>query len=70
MAPLGRFWIPFWRPLDFKGVPKSIIFCIKSIKGCPGRRLATKMFLGWILDAKIGGLGKPKATFRIIPVVI
>ena len=25
-APLGRFVVPFWRPLDFEGVPISIIF--------------------------------------------
>ena len=25
-SPLGQFWVPFWRPLDFKGVPKSIVF--------------------------------------------
>ena len=24
------------------------------------------MFLGWILDAKMGGVGKPKQAFRII----
>ena len=26
LAPLGRFWVPFWRPLDFEGVSTSIIF--------------------------------------------
>ena len=26
LAPLGGFRAPFWRPLDFEGVPKSIIF--------------------------------------------
>ena len=24
VAPLGRFRVPFWRPLDFEWVPKSI----------------------------------------------
>ena len=26
LTPLGRFWLPLWRPLDFEGVPKSINF--------------------------------------------
>ena len=26
LAPLGRFGVPFWRPLDFEGVPKSVVF--------------------------------------------
>ena len=26
LAPLGRFWVPFLTPLDFEGVPKSIVF--------------------------------------------
>ena len=26
LAPLGRSWVQFWRPLGFEGIPKSIIF--------------------------------------------
>jgi hypothetical protein len=29
LAPLGRFWAPFWPPSDFEGVPKSH-FCAKD----------------------------------------
>ena len=30
VAPLGRFWVPCWTPLDFEGVLKSIIFPVKA----------------------------------------
>ena len=30
LALLGRFWIPFWRPLDFEGVSQIDNFHIKS----------------------------------------
>ena len=26
LGPLGRFWIGFWRPLDFEEIPKSTVF--------------------------------------------
>ena len=29
-APLGRFGLPCWRPLDFEGVPKSTFFAQNS----------------------------------------
>ena len=69
LAPLARFWIPFWRPLDFEGShnrPFSHKIKINHQKGCPGRRLDKKMICGWILDAKMIGSEKQKQAFRII----
>lgn len=31
LEPIGRFWAPFWRSLDFEGVPESIIFAQSNI---------------------------------------
>ena len=69
-APLGWFWVPFWRPLHFEGVPKSIIFNKSNIKPerrCAGKCLDKTGFLK-IFDVKMGGLDEPKQAFRIIPV--
>ena len=32
LAPLGRFWIQLWRPLDFEGIPKPTILVKKQNK--------------------------------------
>ena len=63
-------WIPFWRPLDFEEVPKSIVFAYnqsKVIKKGVQEGVLKKHIFGLILDAKMGGLEEPKQAFRIRP---
>ena len=68
-----RFCCPFWHPLDFEGVSKSIIFesdeheITKKKRGVQ-EGVLKNMFWGWILDTKMGGYKSQKQAFCIIHV--
>ena len=59
LAALGLFLVPFWRPLDFEGVPKSTIFetSQKQMRKMRSKkRVGQIMICSLIFHAKIGGL--------------
>ena len=69
LAPLGGFGDPFGRPLDFEGVPKSIIFVQdqhKSSKKWPPGAVPEKT---WNYDGKLmrkwGALSCKKEVFSL-----
>ena len=66
LAPLGRFVVPFWRPLDFEGVPKSTHFRTNQnkIRKMRSKKEAWKnIILRLNFDAKMGGLKLYKKMF-------
>ena len=73
MGPLGRIGFPFWRALDFEGIPKLIILVLNQHtikkKGVQDG-VFKNIVLGLIFDAKKGCLEKHKQAFRIFHVAI
>ena len=70
-APLGRCWVPFWRPLDFEGVPKSTLFVLnehKITKKDVHAGVLKQTNVCMKLYAKMEGLKMPKRAFFIIRV--
>ena len=57
VASLGRFWVPFGRPLHFEGSPQSIIFIQKRKQKKEVQEMGLKKHKSsLILDAKMGDL--------------
>ena len=67
LAPLGRFGVPFWRPLDFEGVPKVSIYLIntKWEQECPRGGVENKWFVDWFLLPKWEAWNCKKEVFAI-----
>ena len=62
LAPLGRFGVPFWDPVDFEGGPKTTFLAImleKNKKNEVQERFQKNMKFRWIFDAEMGGAGRP-----------
>ena len=61
VAPLVRFWAPFWTPVDFVGGPRITFLGImfqKNEKKEVQERFPKNMKFRWIFDAEIGGAGE------------